>query len=105
LYKEEVIKRDLKVSYNPQQNRVVERNNWSIIGSSKAMIHYEEFHMFIWEKVCNIAVYVKNMSHHRILGDKTMKDAFSGVKQEIGHLRIFCYSVYIHVRVEGRTKL
>jgi hypothetical protein len=42
-------------------------------------------------------VYVQNRSPHRILGDKTLKEAFSGVKPEIGHLRIFGCPVYIHV--------
>jgi hypothetical protein len=39
------------------------------------------------------------------LGDKTPEEAFSGVKPEIGHLRIFGCLVYIHVLVEKRMKL
>jgi hypothetical protein len=39
------------------------------------------------------------------LGDKTLKEAFSGVKPEIGHLRIFSCLVYIHVPVEKRIKM
>jgi hypothetical protein len=39
------------------------------------------------------------------LGDKTLEEAFSGVKPEIGHLRIFGCPVYIHVPVEKRMKL
>jgi hypothetical protein len=49
-------------------------------------------------------VYVQNMSPHRTLGDKTPKEAFSGVKQNIVHLRIFGSLAYIHVLVEKRTK-
>jgi hypothetical protein len=37
--KEAWIKRDLTISYNPQQNGVMERNNQSIICSSIDMIH------------------------------------------------------------------
>ena len=37
--KEAGIKREKTVSYNPWQNRVAERNNWSIISTRKAMIH------------------------------------------------------------------
>jgi transposase InsO family protein len=103
--KEVGIKRELTVSYNPQQNGVAERKNRSIIGSSRAMIHDQEFPMFLWEEACNTTVYVQNRSPHRILGDKTPEEAFSGVKPEIGHLRIFGCPVYIHVPVEKRTKL
>jgi transposase InsO family protein len=46
--KEAWIKRELKVSYNPQQNGVAERKNQSIISSSRAMIHDQEFPMFLW---------------------------------------------------------
>jgi transposase InsO family protein len=38
-YKEAEIKRELTVSYNPQQNGVVERKNRSIISFVRAMIH------------------------------------------------------------------
>jgi transposase InsO family protein len=37
--KEERIKRELTVSYNPQRTGVVKRKNRSIISSTKAMIH------------------------------------------------------------------
>jgi transposase InsO family protein len=37
--KEVGIKRELRVPYNPQKNVVVERENRSIIGVVKAMIH------------------------------------------------------------------
>jgi transposase InsO family protein len=49
-YKKAGIKRELTVSYNPQQNGVVERKNRSIIGSSKAMIHDQEFPMFFGKR-------------------------------------------------------
>jgi transposase InsO family protein len=44
-FKEEGIKREMAVSYNPQHNGVVERKNWSIMGSSRAMIHDLELSM------------------------------------------------------------
>ena len=34
-----------------------------------------------------------------------LEEAFIGVKPEVGHLRIFGHSVYIHVPKEKRTKL
>ena len=37
--------------------------------------------------------------------DKTLEEAFIGVRPEIGHLRIFGCLVYIHVPKEKRTKL
>jgi hypothetical protein len=45
------------------------------------------------------------MIPHRILGDKTLEEEFSGVRAEIGHLRIFGCLVYIHVFVDKRKNL
>jgi hypothetical protein len=103
--KEVGIKRELTVSYNPQQNGVAKRKNQSIIGSAKAMIHDQDLPMFLWEEACNMTLYVQNKSPHKILGDKTPEETFTGVKPEIGHLRIFGCPVYIHVPMEKRTKL
>jgi hypothetical protein len=69
------------------------------------MIHDQELPLFLWEEACNTTIYVQNRSPHRILGDKTSEEAFSGVKPKIGHLGIFGCPVYIHVLVEKRMKL
>jgi hypothetical protein len=61
--------------------------------------------MIIWEEACNTIVYVQSKGPHSILGDKTLEEALSGVKLEIGNLRIFGCLVYIHVHVEKRKKL
>jgi hypothetical protein len=45
------------------------------------------------------------MSSHNILGDVTPEDEFSGVKLEIGKLRIFGCPIYIHVHVDKRMML
>jgi transposase InsO family protein len=50
LCKEEGMKRELIVSYNPQQNGVLEQKNRSIIGAAKAMIHDQDLSMLLWEK-------------------------------------------------------
>ena len=50
-------------------------------------------------------VYVQNRSPHNILNKMTPKEAFTGVKPEVGHFRIFWCPVYIHVPKEKRTKL
>jgi hypothetical protein len=44
-----------------------------------------------------ITVYVQNMIPHKILKNMTPKEAFTGVKPEVGHFRIFGCPIYIHV--------
>jgi hypothetical protein len=50
-------------------------------------------------------VYVQNRSPHRILKNITLEEAFTGVKPEIGHFRIFGCLVYFHLPKEKRSKL
>jgi hypothetical protein len=95
----------LSVPYNPQQNGVAERKNRSIVEAVKAMIHDQSLPMFLWEEASNTTVYIQNRSPHRILEDKTHEEAFTGVKPEVSHLRIFGCPIYIHIPKEKRTKL
>jgi transposase InsO family protein len=56
--KEARIKREKTVAYNPQQNGVAERNNWSIVSVTKAIIHDQSLHLFLWVEACNTIVYL-----------------------------------------------
>ena len=42
---------------------------------------------------------------YRVLSNKTPKEAFSGEKPKVSHLRIFGCLMYIHIPKEKRTKL
>jgi hypothetical protein len=99
------IKRELTTPYNSQQNGVAERKNRSIIEAMKAMIHDQGLPMHLWAEDSSTTVYVHNRSPHKILGNKTPKEVFTGKKPEISHLRIFGCPVFIHVPKEKRTKL
>lgn len=99
------IKRELTISYNPQQNRLVERKNRSICDVAKAMIRDQDLPMSLWEEASSIVVYVQNRSHDRILANKTPEEAFTGVKPKVSHLRIFGCPMYIHVPKEKRSKI
>jgi hypothetical protein len=39
------------------------------------------------------------------LKDNTLEEVFSGIKPEVGHLRLFGCSLYIHVPKEKRKKM
>jgi transposase InsO family protein len=99
------IKRELIVSYNLQQNGVSKRKIGSIVGATKAMLHDHEFPIFLWVEACNTSVYLHNKSAHKVSGRMTPKEAFTGKRQEVGHIRIFRCLVYCHVLEERRTNL
>jgi transposase InsO family protein len=99
------IKKEFTAPYNPQQNGVAERKNRTIIEATKAMIHDQSLPMTLWEEACMTSVYVQNGSPHQILKNITLEEAFTRVKLEIGHFRIFGCSIYFRVPKEKRSKL
>ena len=61
--------------------------------------------MLLWAKACHTAVYLQNKSHHKAVEDMTLEEAFTGVKPEVSHLRIFCSPIYVHIPSQKATKL
>jgi hypothetical protein len=71
------------------------RKNRTIIEATKAMMHDQSLLMILWAEACTTTVYVQNMSPHQILKNITPEEAFTGVKPEIEHFRIFgCPAVF-----------
>ena len=101
--KEAGIKRELTIPYNPQQNGVVERKNRTIVEVAKDMIHDQSLLKFLWVEASRTTVYVQNGCPHRILKNVSSEETFTGVKLEVGQLRIFGCPVYIHVPKNKRT--
>jgi hypothetical protein len=95
----------LTVPYNPQQNGVVERKNRTICEVAKAMMFDQGLPNSLWVKATSTVMYIQNRCPHAILKDKIPEEVFSGIKPEVGHLRIFECPVYIHVPKEKRTKM
>ena len=101
----EGIQRELIAPHNPHQNGVTKRKNKMIVSVARAMLHDQGLLMHLWAEACNTAVYVKNHCPHKVLGMSTPKEAFTGKKLDISHLKIFGSYVYIHVTKDARKKL
>nr|GFC95807.1 retrovirus-related Pol polyprotein from transposon TNT 1-94 [Tanacetum cinerariifolium] len=54
------IKRELSVARTPQQNRVAERKNRTLIEAARTMLAYSLLHIPIWVEAVNTACYVQN---------------------------------------------
>ena len=61
--------------------------------------------MTLWADATNTPIYVQNKSPYRVFRNKTLEEAFTGVKLDVSHLRIFGCLMYIHVPKEKRSKL
>ena len=50
-------------------------------------------------------VYVQNHSPHRIFEMKTLEEAYSSKRPDVGHFETFGSSVYCHMTKDARKKL
>jgi hypothetical protein len=82
-----------------------ERKNRTIIEATKAMIHDQNVPMILWAEASMTTMYVQKRSPHQILKNMIPEEAFTEVKPEIGHFKIFGCPVYFHVPKEKRSKL
>ena len=73
--------------------------------SNSSTYNDQNLPMTLWEDASSTSIYVQNKSPHRVFGNKTPKEAFTGVNPNVSHLRIFGFLVYIHVPKEKRSKL
>ena len=69
------------------------------------MMHDIDLPSSLWEEAAGTIVCLRNRCPHFIMGDKTPKENFTGVKPAIGHLRIFGCPMYIHVPKKKISKL
>ena len=99
------IKRELTIPYNPQHNGVAERQIGTVCEASRAMMCDQDLPASLWAKVVGTVVYVQNRCHHAILDQKTPEEVFTSEKPDVGHLRIFGCTVYVHVPKEKRTNM
>ena len=84
---------------------MAERKNQTIVWASQVMLHDQGLPLHLWAKACNTMVYLHNTSLHRILGIKTLEEAFSDKRPDVGHFRSFVSSVYFHVTKDAQKKL
>ncbi|GKF13974.1 retrovirus-related pol polyprotein from transposon TNT 1-94, partial [Tanacetum coccineum] len=89
------IKREFSVARTPQQNRVAERKNKTLIEAPRTMLADSKLPTTLWAEAVNTACYVQN----RVLvikpHNKTPYELFLGRKPALSFMRPFGYPVTI----------
>nr|GEX11012.1 integrase, catalytic region, zinc finger, CCHC-type, peptidase aspartic, catalytic [Tanacetum cinerariifolium] len=78
----------------PQQNRVVERRNWTLVEAARTMLIFSRAPLFLWAEAIATACFTQNRSiiHRRF--NKTPYELINGRKPDISFLHVFgalCY--------------
>jgi hypothetical protein len=93
------------VPYTQQQNGFVEHKNRSLKEMESCMLHAKSLPQRLWDKALNCATYIQKQSPHRYVKDKTPYEAWSGLKPEVTHFRIFGSRACVRIPSEKRKEI
>jgi hypothetical protein len=105
LFHEAGIQLQHTVPYTPQQNGIAERKNRSLKEMASCMLHAKSLPQRLWFEALNRAKYIENKYPHRSVKDKTPYEAWSSLKPEVAHFRIFGSRAWARIPSEKRKAL
>jgi transposase InsO family protein len=92
---EKGVKHEFSAKYTPQQNRVVEKKNRTLIDMARSMLSEYNISDTFWAEAINIACHASNRLYcHRLL-KKTPYKLIFGRKPNISYFRVFGCKCYI----------
>nr|GEV10584.1 zinc finger, CCHC-type [Tanacetum cinerariifolium] len=95
----------LTAPYSPQQNRVVERRNRTIMSTTRCMMKATNMPQNFWVEVVRHAIYILNSVPTKALEDITPYEAIKQRKPNLENLRVFGCIAYAKVPSQRLTNL
>ncbi|GKA51677.1 retrovirus-related pol polyprotein from transposon TNT 1-94 [Tanacetum coccineum] len=86
-------------SRTPQQNGVVERQNWNLVKAARTMLIFSKAPLFLWAEAINTACYTQNRSLIRLRYNKTPYELMQDKKPDLSFFHVFgslCYPTNDH---------
>ncbi len=93
---EEGTERRLTTHNTPQHNGVAESLNHRLLERVRAMLHQADLPKNLWAEVINFAVWLKNRTSTRVLGNITPYEHLYGRKPNLGSLPEWGQHVWVH---------
>nr|GFC09722.1 putative ribonuclease H-like domain-containing protein [Tanacetum cinerariifolium] len=93
-YEEVGISHETSVARSPQQNRVVERRNRTLIEAARTMLIYAQAPLFLWAEVVATACFTQNRSIIRLRHRKTPYELLHSKLPNLSFFHVFgalCY--------------
>lgn len=99
------IERNYTAPYTPQQNGVVERRNRTVVEMARSYLKEMKLPSELWGEAVRHSVYILNRLPTRALSSQTPYEAWTGLKPNIGHIRVFGCVAYMKVPSVHTKKL
>nr|GEZ32529.1 hypothetical protein [Tanacetum cinerariifolium] len=93
-YDNVIISHQTSVARTPQQNGVVERQNWTLVEAARMMLIFSRATLFLWAEAINATFYTQNRSLIRHRYNKTPYELMQDKKPDLSFLHVFgalCY--------------
>ena len=99
------INHEVTAPHTPQHNGIPERKNRTLANMIRSMLKQKQMPHYLWKEAAAIAAYLINRSPTKKLQDKTLEEAWCGVKPSVQHLKFFGSLCFKHVPGQLRRKL
>ena len=98
------IKYEKCVSYDHEQNGVIERMVRAIVDKAKSTLSDSGLEKHFWQYACAAAVNLKSRSPTRVVLGFTPEEKWSGIKVDLSHLKVFGCIHFVHILKEKKIK-
>jgi transposase InsO family protein len=95
--KENDIRRQLTVEYNPEMNGVAKRANRTIVEKARTVLQETSLKPSYWAEDVNTTVYLMNRSPTKALKGMVPEEAWTGRTVSLRHLRVFGSRAFAHI--------
>jgi len=103
--RENGIHKQFTTRYTPQQNGVAEQKNRTIMDMARSTLKEKHLPNDYWAEVVHCAAYILNRYPTKVVMNRVSKEAWSGTKQGVTHMKVFGCVAYAHVPNQLRKKL
>ncbi|GJT75204.1 retrovirus-related pol polyprotein from transposon TNT 1-94 [Tanacetum coccineum] len=104
-FKEKGIEHQTSTPRTPKQNRVVKRQNRTLVEVARTMLSASKLPLFFWAEAIATAYYTQNRSIIIPTHEKTAYHIINDKKPSIKHLHIFCCTCYLTRDDENLDKM
>eukprot|EP00253_Pinus_taeda_P034901 PITA_34901 len=85
------------VPYTPQQNGVTERKNRTLKEMANCMLQSKGPSLNYWAEAINYANCIINLTPTKVLKNITLEEAWSSIKPDVSHFRVFRSEAWAHI--------
>ena len=103
--KAEGVSHERTVPKTPEQNGVAERQNRTLVETTRSMLLDSKLPHKFWAEALSTAAYLRNRCPTKAIDGMTPYEAWTSVKPTVKHLRVFGCDAFAHVTKDERHKL